>query len=199
MASSPSVIARKTKKEDLAEVLAMIQELADFEQMSDGPQLTVEDLVRDGGFHEEQPQKAPVFHSFVLELMEPVTAAEANNEETRTSSSTSSNLSTRHNKSHLIGYAICFYSYSTWQGKSFFLEDLYVKPAYRKGGYGKLLFRTLVKHARENDCARFDFHVLAWNPAKEFYHAMGAQNLTEAEQWEFFRLTREQMDKLCEN
>lgn len=74
-----------------------------------------------------------------------------------------------------------------------------MKPAYRKGGYGKLLFRTLVQHARENGCARFDFHVLAWNPAKEFYHAMGAQNLTEAEQWEFFRLTREQMDKLCEN
>ncbi|KXJ79817.1 hypothetical protein RP20_CCG027787 [Aedes albopictus] len=76
-------------------VLLVWEELADFEQMSDGPQLTVEDLVRDGGFHEEQPQKAPVFHSFVLELMEPVNAAEANNEETRTSSSTSSNLSTR--------------------------------------------------------------------------------------------------------
>ncbi|EAT37832.1 AAEL010220-PA [Aedes aegypti] len=94
MASSPSIIARKTRKEDLAEVLAMIQELADFEHMSDGPKLTVEDLVRDGGFQEEQTETTPVFHSFVLELMEPV-CSDGNNEETRTSSSTSGNLSTR--------------------------------------------------------------------------------------------------------
>ncbi|XP_062554811.1 thialysine N-epsilon-acetyltransferase [Armigeres subalbatus] len=196
MDSSPSVVARKTRKEDLGEILGMIQELADFEQMPDGPELTVEDLVRDGGFEEDQSKVTPIFHSFVLDLTEPITS-DGNNEETRTSSS-SSNLSTRP-KSRLIGYAICFYSYSTWQGKSFFLEDIYVKPDYRKFGYGKLLFKTLVKHARENGCARFDFHVLAWNPAKNFYNSLGAQNLTEAEKWEFFRLTKVQMDELCEN
>lgn len=32
---------------------------------------------------------------------------------------------------HIVGYALYFYSYSTWAGKSIFLEDLYVQPAYR--------------------------------------------------------------------
>ncbi|XP_065074818.1 thialysine N-epsilon-acetyltransferase [Ochlerotatus camptorhynchus] len=194
MATPHCVIARKTRKEDLGAVLEMIQELADFEKMSDGPQLTVEDLIRDGGFDEDQSTKTPVFHSFVLELTDPVQTGE--NEEIRTSSTSGSDLSTR---TKLIGYAICFYSYSTWQGKAFFLEDIYVKPDYRSHGYGKLLFTTLVHHARENGCSRFDFHVLAWNPAKKFYHGMGAENLTETEEWEFFRLTRDKMDKLCEN
>uniref|UniRef100_A0A182SK53 N-acetyltransferase domain-containing protein n=1 Tax=Anopheles maculatus TaxID=74869 RepID=A0A182SK53_9DIPT len=91
------VIVRKTQKEDLPEVIGMIQvscdsitvglgltpvlntdahflwrsqELADFEKMPDGPQLTVDDLIRDGGFDGRRSADggAPsVFHSFVLE------------------------------------------------------------------------------------------------------------------------------------
>lgn len=32
---------------------------------------------------------------------------------------------------HIVGYALYYYTYSTWVGKSVFLEDLYVQPAYR--------------------------------------------------------------------
>lgn len=32
---------------------------------------------------------------------------------------------------HIVGYALYYYAYSTWEGKSIFLEDLYVQPAYR--------------------------------------------------------------------
>lgn len=194
-------IARKTTKEDLAAIIEMIQELADFEKMPDGPQLTVEDLARDGGFDNptSPTTTTPVFQSFVLELItEPAVAnVETASKEKSTSSTMAcgGDLSTR---TTLIGYAIFFYSYSTWQGKSFFLEDIYVKPDYRSKGYGEVLFRALVRHARENGCARFDFHVLAWNPAKRFYARMGAENLTASEQWEFFRLTRDKMDRLCE-
>ena len=31
----------------------------------------------------------------------------------------------------IIGYALYFYNYSTWQGKVMFLEDLFVKEEYR--------------------------------------------------------------------
>lgn len=189
MAASRNVIVRKTRKEDLGAVLAMIQELADFEKMSDGPQLTVEDLIRDGGFDEDQTKSTSVFHSYVLELTDQIRA-----EDSLSSSTSGSDLL---NRTKLIGYAICFYTYSTWQGKAFFLEDIYVRPDYRKHGYGKLLFTTLVQRARENGCSRFDFHVLAWNPAKNFYQRMGAENLTETEEWQFFRLTQDKMDKLC--
>lgn len=42
-----------------------MQELADYEQMSDGPKLTKEDLLRDGGFEDKSHHK--FFHSFVAE------------------------------------------------------------------------------------------------------------------------------------
>ncbi|XP_058822181.1 thialysine N-epsilon-acetyltransferase isoform X2 [Topomyia yanbarensis] len=154
--------------------------------MSNEPQLTVEELARDGGFSEESPVAAPVFHSFVLELTE--SNRTEDNKEKITSSVSNEGPSTR---TSLIGYAICFYSYSTWRGKSLFLEDIYVKPTYRKHGYGKLLFKAVLSHARETDCVHVSFHVLAWNPAKEFYIRMGAENLTEREQWHLFRLSRE--------
>ena len=30
-----------------------------------------------------------------------------------------------------VGYALFFYIYSTWEGRSLYLEDLYVNPAFR--------------------------------------------------------------------
>lgn len=48
-------------------------------------------------------------------------------------------------------------------------------------------------------CKRLDFHVLNWNPAKKFYEALGATNLSEKEGWEFFRLTQSEMEGLVAN
>ncbi|XP_058447141.1 thialysine N-epsilon-acetyltransferase [Malaya genurostris] len=194
MSVSSNVVVRKTTKKDLGDIINMIQELADFEGMSNGPQLTVEKLARDGGFDEASPLPVPIFHSFVLELTE--SDRTEDNKEKFTSSVSNEEPLTR---TSVIGYAIYFYSYSTWQGKSLFLEDLYVKTDFRNLGYGKLLFRTVARHARETDCMRLDFHVLAWNPAKKFYHRMGAENLTESEQWELFRLSRKAIDRIEEN
>lgn len=96
----------------------------------------------------------------------------------------------------IIGYTISFFGYSTWQGRTHFLEDLYVHPEYRKIGAGRALFINASQFARQNNCKRLDFHVLSWNPAKEFYKKMGATNLTESEDWEFYRMYDEAMDKL---
>lgn len=96
-----------------------------------------------------------------------------------------------------IGYAICFFSYSTWKGKSYFLEDIYVRPDYRGSGAGARIFREVAKKAQENQCKRVDFHVLSWNPASSFYKKLGAIDLTEAEQWHFYRLQENQLEKLA--
>lgn len=137
--------------------------------MPSGPQLKSADLIRDGNL--DGSSGNPIFHSFVAENQEAA----------------------------LVGYTIGFFAYSTWQGKSFFLEDLYVKPAYRKLGFGKKLFTTNVNFAIEENCSRFDFHVLNWNPAKKFYEALGATNLTEKEGWEFYRLSLNDMKQLAAN
>ncbi|XP_050071167.1 thialysine N-epsilon-acetyltransferase [Anopheles maculipalpis] len=193
------VIVRKTLKEDLPEVIGMIQELADFEKMPDGPQLTVDDLIRDGGFDEQRAAvggtPTPVFHSFVLEAPADPDECLAN-QERLTSMRSDDPANARPLTRKLIGYAICYYSYSTWQGKSLALEDIYVRPAYRGNGYGELFFRALAKHAQDTHCSRMDFHVLNWNPATKFYQRMGAVDLTETESWHFYRVQKDAIGRL---
>ncbi len=71
-----------------------------------------------------------------------------------------------------IGFAVFFFSYSTWLGSNcLYLEDLYITPDQRGGGAGKTLLRHLAKVACDNDCGRFEWSVLDWNtPAIEFYN-----------------------------
>ena len=43
-------------------------------------------------------------------------------------------------KNKIIGIAITYYRYSTWNGKKLHLEDLVVSKAYRRKGVGTKLF-----------------------------------------------------------
>lgn len=86
-----------------------------------------------------------------------------------------------------IGFAVYFFSYSTWQGQyGIYLEDLYVSPAHRGVGTGKQLLTALAKVAVDNDCGRFEWSVLDWNqPAIDFYESLGAKPQSE---WIKYRL-----------
>ena len=43
-----------------------------------------------------------------------------------------------------VGFALFFYNFSTFLGRAgIYLEDLFVKPDYRKKGYGKALLKKL--------------------------------------------------------
>jgi len=86
-----------------------------------------------------------------------------------------------------IGYAVYFYSYSTWLGRNgIYLEDLYITPDQRGGGAGKLLLRHIAIEACDNGCGRLEWSVLDWNePAIQFYRSLGAQPQDE---WVRYRL-----------
>ena len=45
----------------------------------------------------------------------------------------------------LIGFVLFFYTYSTWEGKAVFMEDLYVTPTYRGKGIGTNLWKGVVQ------------------------------------------------------
>ena len=86
-----------------------------------------------------------------------------------------------------IGFAVFFFSYSTWLGSNcLYLEDLYINPEQRGGGAGKKLLRHLAKIAFDNGCGRFEWSVLDWNePAIAFYKPIGAQ---PQEEWVRYRM-----------
>lgn len=75
----------------------------------------------------------------------------------------------------MIGFALYYTSYSTWNGACIYLEDLYVLPENRKDGAGSKLFDAVVKVAKDQKVKRLDWQVLDWNePAIEFYKKKGA-------------------------
>jgi GNAT superfamily N-acetyltransferase len=56
-----------------------------------------------------------------------------------------------------------------------YLEDLYVRPAQRGTGLGKALLEHLGRLAAERGCGRFEWSVLDWNErAIRFYEGLGA-------------------------
>ena len=90
------------------------------------------------------------------------------------------------------GFAVWFYSYSTWQAKNgLYLEDLYVSPDFRGSGAGKLLLKHLARVAVEKGCGRFEWSVLDWNePAIRVYDAVGAEPQNE---WIRYRLAGQKL------
>lgn len=78
------------------------------------------------------------------------------------------------------GCALFHSRFSTWLGRpGLYLEDLYVVEAARGKGVGKRLMARLAAIAVERGWGRIDFHVLDWNPAREFYHRLGMEHLGE--------------------
>lgn len=79
------------------------------------------------------------------------------------------------------GFALWFLNFSTWEGKpGIYLEDLFVRPAFRGHGIGKALLQHLAALAVQEGWTRFAWQVLDWNtPSIEFYEAHGAKVLRE--------------------
>jgi GNAT superfamily N-acetyltransferase len=75
------------------------------------------------------------------------------------------------------GFAFYFYNYSTWQGRrGLYLEDLFVRPAFRGRHIGKALLVHLARLAVDQGCGRYQWQVLDWNaPAIGFYESMGGR------------------------
>jgi GNAT superfamily N-acetyltransferase len=81
----------------------------------------------------------------------------------------------------IAGYALFFEFYSTFQGRAgLFLEDIFVRPQFRKQGIGTDLLARVAKLAWEEDFFCLRWEVLDWNKsAIDFYHKLGATFLDE--------------------
>ena len=95
----------------------------------------------------------------------------------------------------LVGYCLYFNVYSTWEGRSVYMEDLYVTPSMRGQGLGKRLWQELTRRALEEGCVRVNWACLDWNkPSIDFYIKQGARNLSAEEGWQDFRLDKAAME-----
>jgi GNAT superfamily N-acetyltransferase len=94
------------------------------------------------------------------------------------------------------GFALFFHNYSTFLAqRGLYLEDLFVKPAYRGHGVGKALLAHLAGIAIDRHCGRFEWSVLDWNePAIGFYKKLGAVPLDD---WTIFRVTGAALRRLA--
>nr|XP_027802700.1 diamine acetyltransferase 2 isoform X1 [Marmota flaviventris] len=98
----------------------------------------------------------------------------------------------------VVGYGLYYFIYSTWKGRSIYLEDIYVMPEYRGQGIGSKIIKTVAKVALDQGCSQFRLAVLDWNKtAMDLYKALGAQDLTEAEGWHSFCFKGEAMRELA--
>jgi GNAT superfamily N-acetyltransferase len=146
---------------DVADIVAMIRELAEYEKLSHLCVSTEADLAR-ALFG--SPARAEVI------------IGQANDQP--------------------ACFALFFHNFSTFLGRpGLYLEDLFVRPAHRRKGYGRAMLAHLASLAEQRGCGRFEWSVLDWNEsAIRFYESLGATVLPD---WRITRVTGDALRRLA--
>ncbi|WP_197374122.1 GNAT family N-acetyltransferase [Mycolicibacterium baixiangningiae] len=94
--------------------------------------------------------------------------------------------------------ALWFYSFSTWDGVAgIYLEDLFVRPQYRRRGLARTLLSTLARECVTNGYSRLSWAVLDWNVnAIALYDAVGGRPQTD---WITYRVSGPELSALAES
>jgi len=92
-------------------------------------------------------------------------------------------------------YAVVFNYFSTWVGRGLFLEDLFVREAFRGRGIGTALLASVARIAMDEKCYGIHWEVLDWNEkAIAMYKALGAEF---RDQWRPVLLTGDALEQLA--
>ncbi|WP_249009911.1 GNAT family N-acetyltransferase [Conexibacter sp. DBS9H8] len=161
---------RSATPADVAEIHAMVVELAEYERDPDAVRATPADL------HAALFGPRPVAEAIIAEPAPSHRPAGA---------------------PAIAGHAVFYETFSTWEGRpGIWLEDLYVRPAYRGTGLGAALFSHLARLVIAREGARLEWVALDWNtPALDFYERFGARRYG---QWPLHRLSGAALDAAAE-
>ncbi len=96
------------------------------------------------------------------------------------------------------GFALYFYNFSTFLGRpGIYIEDVFIRPEFRRNGFGRAIFKYLAQKALDENCGRLEWWVLDWNaPAIDFYRGLGAVAMHE---WTVQRLTGDALKTFAES
>jgi GNAT superfamily N-acetyltransferase len=94
--------------------------------------------------------------------------------------------------------ALWFRNFSTWDGTAgIYLEDLFVRPAFRRLGLARALLSELAKECVAAGYTRLTWAVLDWNvDAVALYDSVGGKPLTE---WITYRVSGPELSELAES
>jgi GNAT superfamily N-acetyltransferase len=93
------------------------------------------------------------------------------------------------------GYAVYYHTFSTFVGRpGIFLDDIYVRPEFRKRGIGRALLEAVAKIGMKIGGGRFEWIALRWNEnAFRFYRSLGAKVMDE---WALLRMNSREVENL---
>jgi GNAT superfamily N-acetyltransferase len=93
--------------------------------------------------------------------------------------------------------ALWFRSFSTWDGVAgIYLEDLYVRQAFRRRGLGRKLLAALARECVKSGYTRLSWAVLDWNVnAITLYDAVGGKPQNE---WITYRVSGPELSALAD-
>jgi GNAT superfamily N-acetyltransferase len=97
----------------------------------------------------------------------------------------------------IAAMALWFVNFSTWDGVAgIYLEDLFVRPGFRRRGLARALLAALARECVENGYTRLSWAVLNWNSdAIALYDGIGAAPQSE---WTTYRLSGPRLAELAE-
>jgi GNAT superfamily N-acetyltransferase len=169
----PNTRSPTNTRPDVPTILSLIRELADYEKAPEMVHATEESLSRTLAHYDPSSQTFSEGFARTLLLSDHDTP---------------------------VAMALYFYNYSTWTGvPGIYLEDLFVKEAYRNKGYGKMLLKELAKEVLKVKGQRLEWSCLDWNePSLNFYTSekIGA---SKKDQWVGLRVEGEGLNKLAES
>lgn len=96
----------------------------------------------------------------------------------------------------IAAMALWFPNFSTWDGVAgIYLEDLFVRPEFRRRGLARALLAALAKQCLDNGYTRLSWAVLHWNvDAIALYDGVGAAPQRE---WTTYRLSGPRLAELA--
>lgn len=158
--------------EDVSTILTLIQELAEYEGLSSSVTASEEHLTKTLSFADpSSPSEWSSGYAKALLVIAPDGRA--------------------------AGIAFYFYNYSTFAAApGVYLEDIYVRPEFRRRGYGQSMMSVLAKEVLAVSGKRLDCACLTWNETGfAFLKSFGAR---DSNAWSGLRLDEEHLQKFAE-